>query len=745
MPLPKSYRRHHRLFHRAPQPGLDASIRKEIMEYTMNLLQHLEPNERLLTLCMECLSITSRREIVESLFSEKEKKNRNEFGPNYYEDALGSLHNPSDLASTIMRIVLSAVQKKKWDTVRYKIFMLIKKEYETIAQYKHELDERLSKLAAFFSLTDIDCTIMKLWAIAISIPNSPLKELLTEVNYSELQKRIAIATGLPLAAVRMSLSKKGLLYTSRIIESINPDGYEHIVLSDEIIEFLNDVASEDLLEKYVKLDTEPTIPLQDFSVSDDDTSIVTSLLKSKQPCNILLYGFPGTGKTQFARSIATHSGRKVFMLVYSSGRESTRHESISSRLMAVTIAMKIAEKNDAILIIDEADELLNTQSFFPLFSFDSGNKGRINDLLDTSNAQCIWITNSIYGISSSTLRRFNYSITFKHFTSAQRIVLWQRILKHSELEKYFTSEIIHELSHKYAVNAAGIASSIKAVETMFTHKTISEDKIVPVIEKLLQRHLKLSGNMNIEKLNPLTPQYDLTFCNTDTNLDGVVKAVRRYYSGQCNVTNISILLWGPSGTGKTEFVKYLAKEVGKELIIKRASDLIDKYVGETEKLMRQAFEEAHEKNALLFIDEADTFFASREHAQRSWEISFVNEMLVQMENFTGVFICSTNMLELLDSAVMRRFSFKIKFNPVKADMRVKMYERYFVGDSNQLSLPQKKRIAGLEGLTPGHVKAVHQKIVMMDELNNHDVIIDALEKEVQYMMKNKNSKTGFSI
>ncbi len=84
-------------------------------------------------------------------------------------------------------------------------------------------------------------------------------------------------------------------------------------------------------------------------------------------------------------------------------------------------------------------------------------------------------------------------------------------------------------------------------------------------------------------------------------------------------------------------------------------------------------------------------------------------------------------------------------NPVKPDMRVKMYERYFVGDSNQLSLPQKKRIAALEGLTPGHVKAVYQKIMMMDELNNHDAIIDALEKEVQYMMKNKNSKTGFAI
>jgi hypothetical protein len=84
--------------------------------------------------------------------------------------------------------------------------------------------------------------------------------------------------------------------------------------------------------------------------------------------------------------MAAHSGRKVFVLAYRNERESSRHESISSRLMAKTISMKIAEKNDAILIIDEADELL-IHNHFLTFSFDSGDKGRINDLLDTSAAQ----------------------------------------------------------------------------------------------------------------------------------------------------------------------------------------------------------------------------------------------------------------------------------------------------------------------------------------------------------------------
>ncbi len=139
------------------------------------------------------------------------------------------------------------------------------------------------------------------------------------------------------------------------------------------------------------------------------------------------------------------------------------------------------------------------------------------------------------------------------------------------------------------------------------------------------------------------------------------------------------------------------------------------------------------------------FFVTRENAQRSWEISFVNEMLVQMENFNGLFVCSTNMLELLDTAVMRRFTFKIKFNPVKPEMRVPLYERYFVSDSNSLLLQQKQRITAIEGLTPGHVKAVYQKVLLIDALDNHDYIISELEKEVQYMNVHKHAKTGFSV
>lgn len=737
----KSYFGLSSLFPGKQQPILDGSTRKELMQYTLNLLQYLEENEKLLILCVSCLSIDSRRQIIESIFSENEKKTYEEYVTNFYEDSYKTLYNANDLASNIMRLILERNWEITWKSLTEKLCMLIKNEQQSLAHYRCELDDRIHKLAEIFALSDADCAVLKLWSLAISMPHDSLKELLTEVNYNEMQRRIAIATGLSLADVKLSLSKTGVLYTSRIIESINPDGYEHIVLSDEIVEFLNDIAGDDLLARYVRWDTEPVFPLHNFNVSEDDISIIMSLLKSKQPCNILLYGEPGTGKTQFARSVAAHTHRKIFMLSYSGNHESIIRESIGSRLKAVAIAMKIAEKNDAILIIDEADALLNTESFF---FFDVQDKGLINDLLDRNAAQCIWISNRVNGVSYSTMRRFNFNISFKQFDATRRMFIWNSLLKRSKIGKYFTTHIIYKLSQKYAVNAAEIANAIQTLELMYTKKRISQERILPVLEKLLQRHVEICGKRMKRQLSLLAPHYDITLCNTDTNLEEVVKVVKRYYAGQCDITNISILLWGPSGTGKTEFVKYLKEQTGKELIIKHASDLMSMYVGQTEKLIRAAFEEAKQEKSILFIDEADSFFVTRENAQRSFEISFVNEMLVQMENFDGVFICSTNMLQLLDIAVMRRFTLKIEFKPVKPDMRVKLYERYFVRDSNPLSLPQKQRIASLEGLTPGHVKAVYQKTLLMYDSNNHDAIIDVLEKEIQYMV-HKRTKTGFSI
>ena len=85
-------------------------------------------------------------------------------------------------------------------------------------------------------------------------------------------------------------------------------------------------------------------------------------------------------------------------------------------------------------------------------------------------------------------------------------------------------------------------------------------------------------------------------------------------------------------------------------------------MGATEQLIRRAFEEAEREEAVLVLDEADTFLFSRDRAVRSWEISFTNEFLTQMERYRGILICTTNRMTDLDQASIRRFNHKIRFD-----------------------------------------------------------------------------------
>ena len=76
-------------------------------------------------------------------------------------------------------------------------------------------------------------------------------------------------------------------------------------------------------------------------------------------------------------------------------------------------------------------------------------------------------------------------------------------------------------------------------------------------------------------------------------------------------------------------------------MVRRASDLLSCWVGATEQNIARAFEEARKDDAVLLIDEADSFLQDRRGAGHSWEVTQVNEVLTQMENFEGVFIATT--------------------------------------------------------------------------------------------------------
>ena len=129
----------------------------------------------------------------------------------------------------------------------------------------------------------------------------------------------------------------------------------------------------------------------------------------------------------------------------------------------------------------------------------------------------------------------------------------------------------------------------------------------------------------------------------------------------------SFCLSGPPGAGKSAYARHLAERLDLDVLEKRFSDLSSMWLGESEKTIAAAFEEAADLRAFLIIDEADSLLRDRLAAQHSWEITQVNEMLTQMERHPYPYACTTNAPELLDAAAARRFLFKVRFLPMTAD------------------------------------------------------------------------------
>jgi SpoVK/Ycf46/Vps4 family AAA+-type ATPase len=192
----------------------------------------------------------------------------------------------------------------------------------------------------------------------------------------------------------------------------------------------------------------------------------------------------------------------------------------------------------------------------------------------------------------------------------------------------------------------------------------------------------------------------------------------------------TLCFYGAPGTGKTALAEHIAKALDQPLLIKQASDLMSKFVGETEQNMAAMFREAENEMAVLLLDEADSFLQDRRGAQRSYEVTEVNEMLQGMERYNGIFVCTTNLLDRIDQAALRRFTFKIKFNPLTREQREKMLVTEALGgDALLLTDEIRHRLSKLEQLCPGDFAAVKRQTDILAAEFSAEEFLAQLEAE----------------
>jgi len=211
-------------------------------------------------------------------------------------------------------------------------------------------------------------------------------------------------------------------------------------------------------------------------------------------------------------------------------------------------------------------------------------------------------------------------------------------------------------------------------------------------------------------------------------LEKVVAAVKKFREGKErgeDVPRMNILISGPSGCGKSEFVKYLSQTVKAPLITVSASDILSPMVGCTEQKIASYFRKAKETNSLLFFDEIDSLLQNREAATRSWEFSQITEFMIQLEQFGGVMIGATNFERNLDSAVLRRFTLKLRMGYLTSDAKALFFDRFF---RTPLNKTERARLDALE-LAPGDYRSARQRLFYTCDHPDNDARLAALEFE----------------
>jgi transitional endoplasmic reticulum ATPase len=358
---------------------------------------------------------------------------------------------------------------------------------------------------------------------------------------------------------------------------------------------------------------------------------------TRRGVNLLLYGPPGTGKTEFAKTLGAYLGFSVHFCgeTNEENDEPNRRERIAALLIANAIG---AVARRTIVVVDEADDLF--ADFHDEDCFDRrGSKVFMNRLLERVAGPTIWITNDVRQLGSSTIRRMNLVLRFTKPAMSMRKSMVARIARDADFR--LDESAVLELARTPAPQAL-IENAIRSASRI-------QGSVADAC-KILESSLSALDRPKVPRTSASIP-FDPTLSSADVDLTRLADQVAK--SGR---SALSFCLSGPPGAGKSAYARYLAERLDLDILEKRFSHLSSMWLGESERAIAAAFEEALDLGAFLILDEADSLLRDRGAARHSWEITQVNELLTHMERHPCPFACTTNAPELLDAASSRRFS-----------------------------------------------------------------------------------------
>lgn len=635
----------------------------------------------------------------------------------------------------------------QWKTLLEDQLAVLDKKYEAMPR-NHALFTNIGLLADLLGLNEAEQEVL-LFTAALDLFATFKGAIVSRRERASNQvlcEALAAATGLPEKDFRAALDQDGLLRSTGLIrlESTLMDIEEKLDLISGLSGVLltPHATAEELLRQFVRPASPPTLDLTDFPHMQRDLGAILPYLTEvvadrSVGSNILFYGPPGVGKTELAQALAAKLEIQLYEISFSD--EDGDPIKGEARLRAYNLCQKLlAQKANALLMFDEVEDVFPPSfNFFSMFlgsgrgSFSGGSgKAWINRTLERNPVPAIWISNTTDCMDPAYLRRFDYSMEFPvppleirremarhHFDAFDPSVEW--------LDRMARSEEVTPAQFERAARVARLGARGNKVRAL------------ELAEQALERSMALLDQQRTPKRNVVRTGYDLKFLNIDVDIERIIEGLRRRPCG-------TFCFYGAAGTGKSELARHIADRIGKPLLVKRASDLLDMYVGQSEKNIAAMFEEARRQDAVLVLDEADSYLSDRRNAHRSWEVTQVNELLTQMESFEGVFICTTNLMDNLDQASLRRFAFKVRFDPLTAEQRWEMFEAEFrrlggLGSVAAVEAPVRR----LDGLTPGDFAVAARQFELWASQPEAAELVELLRKECEAKKMISNCRIGF--
>lgn len=608
------------------------------------------------------------------------------------------------------------------------------------------LARNIGKLGDLLRLKDEERRILHLAVITTKV--SGFTDLWSNASLAPegLCEAIGRAVGMTGQAVGKALQPNGRLCRSGLFET------RRIFSSDRNPLELNARACsalasprfeiEQFLRCLIRKGGKPRLTLDDYAHISDAALVrryvADASARHRKGVNVLLYGLPGTGKTEFVRALASSLKLELHEVPNEDQDGDPIHG--NQRFSAYAICQKIlAERRRQVILFDEVEDVFGhgATAFLAMFgraSEDSDarlGKSWTNEMLETNPVPTIWVCNDIGAMDSAYLRRFDVVVEFRAPGPAAARQMIGRYFRPGEI----SDACIQRLSAIEQLPPAQIERAAKVVRSLRSANVERRDRETL---RLIEASLRATNIGVAVPTAALPTQYDPAFVNSDRDLRSLIK-------GLSQGAGARMCFYGPPGTGKTALAHHLGRELGLPVQVKRGSDLLGCYVGETEKNIAEAFRSARDARAILVIDEADGFLRDRAGATRSWEVTQVNELLTQMEAFEGVFIASTNLVDTLDAASLRRFDFKVKFDYLTRAQRQAMLARVATEPTATPDRDERARqtIDRLEQLTPGDFANALRQLRVTDEPATPTRLVELLESEAALKPEGRRRAIGF--